>query len=193
MGENKLGLEHLEKGAGAEQIEHGDHALKTVADDQIQLTQEDVSGPSHVRMVVLMRRTTRSEERRTDVSWLCSAGCTSCRSSTSRSCVHVLLPDKAVTDIQLGYGNVFGLSVDTGLVGNQYSLVSTMNAIAQLAWQPFSSYLIVRIPARNLMTFMVFAWGTAQACMAASTNFHALIATRFLLGLFEACCLPVFS
>jgi len=96
-------------------------------------------------------------------------------------------------DAQLGYGNVFGLSTDTGLVGNQYSLVSTMNAIAQLAWQPFSSYLIVRVPARHLMTFMVFAWGTAQACMAVSTSFHALVATRFLLGLFEACCLPVFS
>jgi len=68
-----------------------------------------------------------------------------------------------------------------------------MNAIAQLAWMPFSSYLIVRVPARYLMTFMVFAWGTAQACMAASTNFHALIATRFLLGLFESACLPVFA
>jgi hypothetical protein len=34
---------------------------------------------------VLMDRTTGSEGRRTSASWSCSAGCTSCRSSTSRS------------------------------------------------------------------------------------------------------------
>ena len=96
-------------------------------------------------------------------------------------------------NVQLGYGNVFGLSKDAGLQGNQYSLVSTMNAIAQLGWQPFSSYLIVRVPARTLMTVLAFGWGTAQACMAASTSFGALVATRFLLGLFEAGCLPLFS
>jgi len=86
MGENKLGLEHLEKGAGAEQIEHGDHALKTVADDRVELTQEDVRVPASIhRRDVLMDRTTGSEGRRTSASWSCSAGCTSCRSSTSRS------------------------------------------------------------------------------------------------------------
>jgi MFS family permease len=88
---------------------------------------------------------------------------------------------------------VFGLSVDAKLQGNQYSLISTVNAMAQLGWQPFSSYLIVRVPARTLMTVLVFGWGTAQACMAASTSFPALMATRFFLGLFEAGCLPLFS
>ena len=58
---------------------------------------------------------------------------------------------KSDAPLQLGYGNVFGLSTDANWVGNQYSLVSTMNAIAQLAWQPFSSYLIIRVPARTLM------------------------------------------
>lgn len=71
--------------------------------------------------------------------------------------------------------------------------MAAMNAIAQLAWQPFSSYLIVRVPSRHLMTVLVFGWGTAQACMAASTSFGGLVATRFLLGLFEAGCLPLFS
>jgi membrane-anchored protein YejM (alkaline phosphatase superfamily) len=74
--------------------------------------------------------------------------------------------DKSV----LGYGNVFGLSADTHLTGNQYSLVSTMNAIAQVAWMPFSSYLIVKVPSRTLMPVLVFGWGAAQASMAASTG-----------------------
>ena len=68
-----------------------------------------------------------------------------------------------------------------------------MNAIAQLGWQPFSSILIVKVPHRYLMTGLVLGWGIAQCCMAASKSFGALVATRFLLGLFEAGCLPLFS
>lgn len=93
----------------------------------------------------------------------------------------------------LGYGATFGLEKDTGLTGNQYSLVSSMSSIAQLAWQPFSSYLIVRVPHRILMPVLCLGWGIAQACMAASRNFSDLMATRFFLGLFEAGCLPLFS
>lgn len=97
--------------------------------------------------------------------------------------------DKSV----LGYGATYGLKEDTGLTGNQYSLVGSMAAIAQLAWQPFSSYLIVKVPHRILMPCLCLGWGIAQACMAASRNFSDLLATRFFLGLFEAGCLPLFS
>ncbi|OAA69682.1 major facilitator superfamily transporter [Cordyceps fumosorosea ARSEF 2679] len=97
--------------------------------------------------------------------------------------------DKSV----LGYGATYGLKEDTGLTGNQYSLVGSMAAIAQLAWQPFSSYLIVKVPHRILMPCLCLGWGIAQACMAASRNFGDLLATRFFLGLFEAGCLPLFS
>ncbi|QGA18972.1 hypothetical protein EYB26_006657 [Talaromyces marneffei] len=93
----------------------------------------------------------------------------------------------------LGYGATFGLKTDTGLTGNQYSLIGSISSIAQLAWQPFSSYLIVRVPHRILMPILVLGWGIAQTCMAACTNFSGLMATRFFLGLFEAGCLPLFS
>lgn len=43
------------------------------------------------------------------------------------------------------------------------------------------------------MPTLVFGWGVAQACMAACHNYGGLMATRFLLGLFEAGCLPLFS
>ncbi|KAL2202383.1 MFS general substrate transporter [Sarocladium strictum] len=97
--------------------------------------------------------------------------------------------DKSV----LGYGAVWGLREDCNLTGNQYSLVSSMAPIAQLAWLPFSSYLMVKIPHRILMPCLVFGWGTAQACMGACHNYAGLLAARFLLGLFEAACLPLFS
>jgi MFS family permease len=101
----------------------------------------------------------------------------------------VQILDKSV----LGYGAVLGLRTDTGLTGNQYSLVSSVSAMAQLGWQPFSSYLIVKVPHRYLMPALVLGWGLAQTFMAVCHNFGGLIATRFFLGLFEAGCLPLFS
>lgn len=71
---------------------------------------------------------------------------------------------------RMGYGNVYGLSVDTNLVNNQYSLAATMNNIAQLCWMPFSAYLIVRVPSRILMPCLIFGWGASQACMAAASK-----------------------
>lgn len=97
--------------------------------------------------------------------------------------------DKSV----LGYGALFGLQKDTGLKGNQYSLVGSIAPIAQLAWQPFSSWLIVKVPHRILMPALCLGWGIAQACMAACTSFGGLMTTRFFLGLFEAGCFPLFS
>ncbi|KAL4872564.1 hypothetical protein BDV12DRAFT_210500 [Aspergillus spectabilis] len=93
----------------------------------------------------------------------------------------------------LGYGATFGLKEDTNLTGNQYSLVGSIAPIVQLAWQPLSTWLIVRVPHRTLAPVLVAGWGIAQACMAACHSFGGLMATRFLLGLFEAGCLPLFS
>src|SRR5699024_7651552 len=72
-------------------------------------------------------------------------------------------------------------------------LIGSISPIAQLAWQPFSSFLIVKVPHRILMPTLCLGWGIAQACMAAAHNFGSLLATRFFLGLFEAGCLPLFS
>lgn len=80
-----------------------------------------------------------------------------------------------------------------GLTGNEYSLVGSIAPIAQLAWQPFSSILIVKVPHRILMPALCLGWGIAQSAMAACHNFGSLMATRFFLGLFEAGCLPLFS
>lgn len=97
--------------------------------------------------------------------------------------------DKSV----LGYGATFGMQQDTGLTGNQYSLIGSIGPIAQLAWQPFSSWLIVKVPHKILMPVLCLGWGIAQACMAACHNFSTLMAARFFLGLFEAGCLPLFG
>lgn len=102
-------------------------------------------------------------------------------------------PDQILDKTVLGYGAIFGLIEDTHLSGNQYSLIGSIGPIAQLAWQPFSMILIVKVPHRVLMPTLVLGWGLAQAAMGVCNNFGGLLATRFFLGLFEAGCLPLFS
>ncbi|KAJ7861028.1 major facilitator superfamily domain-containing protein [Mycena olivaceomarginata] len=93
----------------------------------------------------------------------------------------------------LGNAATYGLQKDANLDGNQYSSLGSMNAIGQLVWMPFSSYLIVRVPPRLLLSVIVTCWGIALCGMAASTNYASLAACRFLLGVFEAGCLPIFA
>ncbi|KAG5304326.1 MFS transporter [Histoplasma capsulatum G186AR] len=93
----------------------------------------------------------------------------------------------------LGYGALFGLQESTGLTGNRYSLVGSIGPIAQLAWQPFSMFLIVKVPPRILMSTLVLGMGISQGAIAASYNYVGLLASCFFLGLFQAGCLPLFS
>ncbi|KAK0732276.1 major facilitator superfamily domain-containing protein [Lasiosphaeris hirsuta] len=93
----------------------------------------------------------------------------------------------------LGYSAIFGLPEDTNLTGNQYSIIGSIAPVAQLAWQPFSSVLIVKVPHRILMPALVLGWGIAQTTTPLCHSFAGLAANRFFLGLFEAGCLPLFS
>ncbi|KAL7940166.1 putative MFS transporter [Trichoderma barbatum] len=146
-----------------DQLKHGDRALALIGNEQVELTEED----------------SRQICRKTDrvilaiLVWV----------------YFLQILDKSV----LGYGATYGLKTDTHLTGNEYSLISSIAPIAHLAWQPFSSYLIVKVPHRILMPALCLGWGIAQASMAACHSFGNLMAARFFLGLFEAGCLPLFS
>ncbi|KAK1087448.1 hypothetical protein LTR33_001063, partial [Friedmanniomyces endolithicus] len=93
----------------------------------------------------------------------------------------------------LGYGATFALLKATHLTGNQDSFVGSIAPIAQLAWQPVSAVLIVKVPHRILMPCLLLGWGIAQSAMAACHSFGDLLAARFFLGVFEGGCLPLFS
>ncbi|EHK21561.1 uncharacterized protein TRIVIDRAFT_52696 [Trichoderma virens Gv29-8] len=146
-----------------DQIKHGDRALALIGNEQVELTEED------------SRRICRKTDRviLAILIWV----------------YFLQILDKSV----LGYGATYGLKTDTHLTGNEYSLIGSIAPIAQLAWQPFSSYLIVKVPHRILMPALCLGWGVAQASMAACHDFRSLMAARFFLGLFEAGCLPLFS
>ncbi|KAG9120726.1 hypothetical protein FRC07_003662 [Ceratobasidium sp. 392] len=92
----------------------------------------------------------------------------------------------------LSYTSVFGIVSDTNLVGSQYSWLGSIVYVAQLIWQPVSSYLLVRLPVGKYLFVNVFAWGVVVACTAAARNFSGLLTTRFFLGIFEATVAPSF-
>jgi hypothetical protein len=86
----------------------------------------------------------------------------------------------------LSYASVFGLLEDTNLVGDQFSWLGSVVYVAQLVFQPLVAYMLVRFPIGKFFSTMVLCWGAVLCCMAASHNFGGLMATRLLLGAFEA-------
>ncbi|KAF7315495.1 MFS general substrate transporter [Mycena indigotica] len=92
----------------------------------------------------------------------------------------------------LSYTSVFGIVAETGLVGTQYSWLNSIVYVAQLIWQPCSSYFLVRLPLSKYLFVNVFMWGAVVAATSAAKNFGGLLAARFFLGLFEATVAPCF-
>lgn len=92
----------------------------------------------------------------------------------------------------LSYTSVFGIVSATNLVGSQYSWLNSIVYVAQLIWQPVSSYLIVKLPIAKYLSVNVLMWGIAVACTSAATEFKGLMTGRFFLGLFEAMVAPSF-
>ncbi|KAF2996016.1 hypothetical protein E8E13_001866 [Curvularia kusanoi] len=94
----------------------------------------------------------------------------------------------------LSYASVFGLIEDAKLNPNsdQYSWLGSIVYIAQLVMQPLVAYFLVKFPIGKFVGIMVLTWGAILCGMAGATNFKGLMATRFLLGAFEAAVAPAF-
>jgi hypothetical protein len=88
----------------------------------------------------------------------------------------------------LSYASVFGLIQDAKLNPNsqEYSWLGSIVYIAQLVMQPLVAVLLVKLPIGKFTGIMVFTWGCILCGMAGATNCAGLMATRFLLGAFEA-------
>ncbi|BGP43278.1 hypothetical protein JCM10450v2_007423 [Rhodotorula kratochvilovae] len=93
----------------------------------------------------------------------------------------------------MGFTATVGLKKDANLVGEQYSIVSSVAPYAQIGFQPLGAYLLVKIKPKTLVPCLVGLWGASLMGMGGATDFGSLVATRFLLGCFEASCLPAFS
>ncbi|KAJ5802308.1 uncharacterized protein N7503_004758, partial [Penicillium pulvis] len=92
----------------------------------------------------------------------------------------------------LSSASVFGLKDDTGLVGQQYSWVSSVFYFGYLGWSYPTTFLIARLPIGKYLTANTLLWGAVVALTAACSNFGGLITVRFLLGIAEATTTPAF-
>ncbi|KAF5016467.1 hypothetical protein F66182_11842, partial [Fusarium sp. NRRL 66182] len=112
MDQDKIDTAHHQHVIDDETIKHADRAANLINGERVLVTEED------------SKRICRKTDKRILVvlMWV----------------YFLQIVDKTV----LWYGATFGLRKDTGLTGSQYSLVGSIASMAQLAWQPMSSYLI---------------------------------------------------
>ncbi|KAK9489209.1 major facilitator superfamily domain-containing protein [Lipomyces doorenjongii] len=92
----------------------------------------------------------------------------------------------------VGFASIMGIIKDAHLVGNQYNWLGTILYLGTVAGEVPVNYLIQKLPIAKLVAVNIFLWGAVTACTAAINDFAGLAATRFLLGLFEACIFPSF-
>lgn len=100
-------------------------------------------------------------------------------------------PNKSIQSNPLtSFTSIFGIVDDAHLVGNQYSWLGSILYLAQLVFQPVAAVLLVKLPNGKVISSAILLWGASLACMAACTNFPALLGVRFALGSFEALIAP---
>jgi len=94
----------------------------------------------------------------------------------------------------IGLTAVYGLKTDAHLVGNEYSFIGNIGYYAQLGFQPLAAWLVVKLHYRQVLPFIITAWGISVAAgLGGSKSYGGLMASRFLLGAFEAMVIPLFS
>jgi hypothetical protein len=94
----------------------------------------------------------------------------------------------------IGLTAVYGLKKDAKLEGNDYSNIGNIGYYAQLAVQPIAAWVLVKLRYRQVLPVIIVCWGISVAAgLAGSRNYAGLLASRFLLGAFEAAVVPLFS
>ncbi|OBW64188.1 MAG: Uncharacterized protein AUREO_057470 [Aureobasidium pullulans] len=88
--------------------------------------------------------------------------------------------------ILLNYGNVMGLAKSLHLKGNNFADAGSTFFFAVLCSSIPNVFLLQRIPAAKFLSFTLFAWGIATACVAAAKGYNSLIAARVFCGIFES-------
>lgn len=90
----------------------------------------------------------------------------------------------------LNYASVMGILDDAHLDTEQYGTLSLIFYVAFLAFEMPHAYLMQRFPTAKYLGVMVCCWGAVVACTSACSSYGSLVATRFLLGMFESCISP---
>lgn len=92
----------------------------------------------------------------------------------------------------LSYAAIFGIQEDLGLVGTEYSWLSSMFYFGFLVWAVPTNFLMQRFPVAKYLGFNIFLWGILLIAQAGARNFATLAVLRALSGAAEACADPSF-
>ncbi|RDW82804.1 MFS allantoate transporter-like protein [Coleophoma cylindrospora] len=92
----------------------------------------------------------------------------------------------------MSFTSIMGLVIDTKLVGQQYSWLTTCIYMAILVVEYPTNWVIQRVPIGKYLAFNICAWSVILALHATCHNFKGLVTVRTLLGIFEAACQPIF-
>ncbi|KAF3941207.1 hypothetical protein ABW19_dt0203758 [Dactylella cylindrospora] len=92
----------------------------------------------------------------------------------------------------LSFASIMHIREDNGLVGQQYSWLTTCIYIAILIVEYPINWAIQRVPIAKTLGCCIMIWGSILALHAATHNFVGLVTVRTLLGIFEAVCQPSF-
>ncbi|GJN81749.1 hypothetical protein PLIIFM63780_005284 [Purpureocillium lilacinum] len=90
----------------------------------------------------------------------------------------------------LNYANVMGMKEDTGITGNQFSLMATIFYISFIVCEFPTGYLMQRLPLSRYLGANIMLWGIVVAANAGARNYATLVALRVLLGCFVAVVAP---
>ncbi|KAH6914010.1 major facilitator superfamily domain-containing protein [Coprinopsis sp. MPI-PUGE-AT-0042] len=89
--------------------------------------------------------------------------------------------------INLGAAYAAGMATTLELtVGARYTIVTCLYFIPYILLQLPGNFVLRRVGVRNWLSFLVLAWGSVQLGMGFVKNWEQLLATRVLLGAFEA-------
>lgn len=97
---------------------------------------------------------------------------------------------QAIDKASVGTQATFGLREDTGLVGQQFSWLTTVFYITYLCFEVPSVILLQRYSMGKLMSLYIVCWGLVVLCIGFAQNAVHLITLRALQGMFECTISP---
>lgn len=86
----------------------------------------------------------------------------------------------------IGNAKIEGMADDLKLVGNQYNIALTVFFIPYAFLEVPSNMLLKKVTPKIWLPLIMILWGTVMTMMGLVKNYGQLVATRVLLGVFEA-------
>lgn len=92
--------------------------------------------------------------------------------------------------VNIGNARAFGLETDLNLTGVQYNTALTIFFIPYVIFEIPSNILMKKLSPRIWLSICCLGFGIVSICQGLVQNYAGLLATRFLLGLFECGMFP---